>query len=37
MTKADIVGEISEKLGLEKETAATVEAFMGEVKQSWNW
>ncbi|MGB0450608.1 MAG: HU family DNA-binding protein [Flavobacteriaceae bacterium] len=35
MTKADIVGEISEKLGLEKgDVQATVEAFMGEVKQS---
>ena len=35
MTKADIVTEISEKLCLEKgDVQATVEAFMGEVKQS---
>ena len=35
MTKADIVTEISEKLGLVKgDVQATVEAFMGEVKQS---
>ncbi|GAA0753209.1 HU family DNA-binding protein [Psychroflexus lacisalsi] len=35
MTKADIVANISEKLGLEKnEVQATVETFMDEVKNS---
>ncbi|AFU68263.1 DNA-binding histone-like protein HU/HimA-like protein [Psychroflexus torquis ATCC 700755] len=35
MTKADIVANISDKLGLEKgEVQATVETFMDEVKNS---
>ncbi|MGB2087198.1 MULTISPECIES: HU family DNA-binding protein [Psychroflexus] len=35
MTKADIVANISDKLGLEKtEVQATVETFMAEVKDS---
>ncbi|MCH8535157.1 MAG: integration host factor subunit beta [Flavobacteriaceae bacterium] len=35
MTKADIVANISEKLGLEKnDVQATVESFMDEVKNS---
>lgn len=35
MTKADIVANISDKLGLEKnEVQATVETFMDEVKSS---
>ncbi len=35
MTKADIVGRISEKLGMEKgDVQATVESFMSEVKNS---
>lgn len=35
MTKADIVNQISEKLGIEKgDVQATVEAFMDEVKAS---
>ena len=35
MTKADIVGKISEKLGMEKgDVQATVETFMAEVKTS---
>lgn len=35
MTKADIVANISEKLGMEKaDVQATVEAFMGQVKNS---
>ncbi len=35
MTKADIVSNISEKLGLEKnDVQATVESFMEEVKNS---
>ena len=35
MTKADIVGKISDKLGLEKgDVQATVETFMEEVKNS---
>jgi DNA-binding protein HU-beta len=35
MTKADIVAEIAEEIGLEKnEVQKTVEAFMGSVKKS---
>ncbi len=35
MTKAEIVAKISEKLGMEKgDVQATVETFMGEVKDS---
>ena len=35
MTKADIVGEISKKTGIDKSTVlTTVEAFMGVVKDS---
>ena len=35
MTKADIVAQISEKLGIEKgDVQATVETFMNEVKNS---
>jgi DNA-binding protein HU-beta len=35
MTKADIVANISEKLGMEKgDVQATVESFMDEVKQA---
>ena len=35
MTKADIVAQISEKLGIEKgDVQATVETFMNEVKSS---
>ncbi|HEA29361.1 MAG TPA: hypothetical protein ENH91_05110 [Leeuwenhoekiella sp.] len=35
MTKADIVGKISEKLGIEKnDVQATIETFMSEVKNS---
>ncbi len=35
MTKADIVNQISDKLGIEKgDVQATVEAFMDEVKAS---
>lgn len=35
MTKADIVAEIAEEIGLEKnEVQKTIEAFMGSVKKS---
>jgi DNA-binding protein HU-beta len=35
MTKADLVSNISEKLGIDKgDVQATVESFMGEIKNS---